>query len=144
MLIGVLSAFLEKEAMTFVEILLNKQENEFQFAVSTSERQTRPLRRCLIPIENGIIACPVGVLQFACLGLYIDITEGTIKEEGVKKELSEIRKKLNLEFEEFVANYLRSKFPEAIVKHNIEMKGIPKLNSKEFVQFKKLKKRSKR
>lgn len=121
------------EALAFINILTHDLGMAFQYATTTSERKNRPLRKCLIPVYNDIMVCPVGLIIFSILGLYVDIVEGRVMEERIQKRIEEVREKINLEFESLVACLLKKSFDSSIVKQDIRMRDIRKLNSKGFV-----------
>lgn len=127
----------DKESEMFLSFILSSKKDNFSFATSTTLRINRPLRKCLIPIEDDIIACPISVLEFSLIGLYMDIIEGTLPDSLFQKELFKIVNTFVHErFENEVILHLQNSFPDAIVKGDIKEKTIYDIvTGKGFVQF---------
>lgn len=70
--------------------------------VLTIRKENRMLRKCLIPIIGNIIACPVNILRFATMGLYLDILERKIENEPLKRELQKVYEQIDKNFEKRV------------------------------------------
>ncbi|RAT04519.1 hypothetical protein A6E25_08100 [Bacillus cereus] len=120
-------------AERLIEMFLNHTDS-FNFAVSTADRDFRPLRKCLIVIKDDIIACPINLLCYASMALYMDIIDNSLPESQFKREAFKITSCLHEQFEEDVANLLGQNFKNAIIKHNIpKEKGIPFSNKNEYV-----------
>ncbi|MEK3707035.1 NERD domain-containing protein [Paenibacillus sp. FSL R7-0198] len=107
------------EASERLLALFMNDQDTLEFAVSTTEREYRPLRKCLIPIKNDIIACPVSLLSYAATALYLDIIENSLPESSFKRELFKITSQVHKEFEKEVANSLKTTFKDALIKYNV-------------------------
>lgn len=126
----------DEEIEKLFTVLLNLNNENFSFATSTSVRTNRPLRRCLIPIEEDIIACPVSVLKFSLMGLYMDIIEASLPDSPLQREVFKIVSTfVHQKFEEDVALHLKNCFPDAIVKGDIKENTIPDIQTEKFVKL---------
>ncbi|WP_157872804.1 hypothetical protein [Desulfoscipio gibsoniae] len=111
----------DKDAEKFLSILMSARTNNFIFATSTSLRENRPLRKCLITIEDDIVACPISILEFSLIGLYLDITYATLPKSPFQKELFTIVDKyVHKKFESDVILHLKNNFIDAFIKGDIE------------------------
>lgn len=84
----------------------------------TSIRKSKASRRCLLPIEQVII-CPVNLLQYSVMNIYLDILSGEVWEQDLKKEIKKVLQNEDKQFEIDVFLELKDKFKEGMVKYNI-------------------------
>ncbi|GAA0782166.1 hypothetical protein [Hathewaya limosa] len=136
-LIKHLLACSDDEAEKFLLNLVATKNDNFVYATATSLRDNRPLRKCLILIENNKVICPVSLLEFSLIGLYTDIIHATLPESDFQKELYTIVSKyIHEKFELDVMLYLQENFTGAMIKRDIKENVIPNIKTgKGFVQF---------
>ncbi|MDQ0496802.1 NERD domain-containing protein [Paenibacillus brasilensis] len=100
-------------------LFINNQDS-LEFAISTTEREYRALRKCLIPIKNDIIACPISLLSYATTALYLDIIENSLPDSSFKRELFKVTSQLHKEFEKEVVNLLKQSFEGVLIKSDVQ------------------------
>lgn len=126
-----------ESAEKFLLNLMVTKNDDFIYATDTSLRKNRPLRKCLILIENNKAICPIGILEFALIGLYTDIIHATLPESDFQKELYTIvSKNIHEKFEMDVMLHLQENFSGAMIKRDIKENVIQNIKTgKGFVEF---------
>lgn len=136
-LIKNLSGCSDEDAKLFMYNFLSNGNDTFIFATNTSLRDNRPLRKCLITVDDDIIACPISVLKFSLIGFYNDITHATLPESLFQKELFKIvDKNVNEKFEMDVVKHLQKNLHGVYIKGDIKENTLPDITyGKRFVHF---------
>lgn len=117
-----LTGYSEEEVKALLNFLMFDSKSKEVFEDSAYKRN-RIARKCLLCLGD-IVLCPVGLLKYSLIGLYLDIINGDIHDESFRNEIKNLLQIKDQEFEVAVYNELRDNLGDVKIKMDIKQKDI--------------------